>query len=292
MTAVKADDAAVHTACARIGLQSVSPSLLHRHATPIYLLEPSGIVARVYDGEAKHDRARTAVTIARWLIRQGFPATAPVEVEQPVEVENRAVTFWKFYPQHGRLSPCAAKLGAILRELHGLARTPVDLEHYRPLSRLGDALATTSELTEMDRIWLLQRRAELLSTYQELQSDLGEGLIHGDAYSGNMLWNGDQAILGDWDEVAYGPRELDLANTHHGIRFGRSAAEREAFSEAYGWDVTTWNGFSTVRAMRDLHTLAVYIERSKAGDTAAGAELAHRVRTLRSGDTAARWHAR
>lgn len=28
--------------------------------------------------------------------------------------------------------------------------------------------------------------------------------------------------------------------THRGARFGRSAEERQAFTAAYGWDVTSW----------------------------------------------------
>lgn len=120
---------------------------------------------------------------------------------------------------------------------------------------------------------------------------LGEGFIHGDAYPCNMLWDGDHAVLGDWDEVAHGPRELDLVNTHQGARFGRDLAERKAFTAAYGWDVTSWSGFPTLRAMRDLHTLAVYIERSDSGDALAATELQHRLTTLRHGDAMARWRA-
>ncbi|MCW2904049.1 MAG: hypothetical protein JWO67_6314 [Streptosporangiaceae bacterium] len=97
-------------------------------------------------------------------------------------------------------------------------------------------------------------------------------------------------ILGDWDEVATGPRELDLINTHHGARMGRSEAERVAFTTAYGWDVTAWDGYSTLPAMRDVHTLAAFIERAAAGDQAAANEVEHRIATLRAGDTDARWH--
>ncbi len=115
-------------------------------------------------------------------------------------------------------------------------------------------------------------------------------MIHGDAYPGNTLWDGDRAILGDWDEVAFGPRELDLINTHQGARFGRGLTERTAFSDAYGWDATRWSGYPTLRAMRDLHTLAAYIERGQT-DPRAAAELRHRIRTLRDRDLAARWRA-
>jgi hypothetical protein len=43
--------------------------------------------------------------------------------------------------------------------------------------------------------------------------------------------------------------------------------------------------------MRDLHTLAAYIERSSRGDTQAAAELQHRLATLRQGDVETLWRA-
>src|SRR6476661_3329516 len=62
------------------------------------------------------------------------------------------------------------------------------------------------------------RRSELLGEYERLDFHLGYGWIYGDAYPGNTLWDGKRALLGDWDEVGTGPRELDLVNTHQGAR--------------------------------------------------------------------------
>lgn len=286
------DHAALQAACALAGFSSSSPRLLHRHATSIYLLESVPVVVRITAGDERWDRARTAVTVARWLSEQGFPATAPAEVDQPVEVDERTVTFWRYYPQEGRAAPSAEHLGALLRELHRLPAPPVVLQPYPPLQSLGEVLDSATSLGEVDRVWLRQRRTELLGAYQALESELGTGFVHGDAYPGNTLWDCERVILGDWDEVAHAPRELDLANTHRGARTGRPAAECEAFSVAYGWDVTRWSGYSVLREMRDLHTLAAYIRRSERGDSAAIEELRHRLRTLRQHDPEARWHQR
>lgn len=231
------------------------------------------------------------MTVTRWLVEHGFPATAPADVTQPVDVDEVTMTFWRHYPQHERPAPPPAALGSLLRQLHQAPAPPVQLSRYQPLTHLQRVLAGPTSISESDQDWLQQQVAELLDAYRQLSSELGEGLIHGDAYPGNTLWDGDRAILGDWDEVAYGPRELDLVNTHQGARFGRSADDRAAFTEAYGWDVTKWSGFSTLRTMRDLHTIATYIERSNRGDVAASSELRHRVTTLREGDLDARWRA-
>jgi aminoglycoside phosphotransferase (APT) family kinase protein len=231
------------------------------------------------------------VTITRWLLEQGFPAIEPIDVDQPVAFDGAVVTFWRHYPQNDRAAPGAGALGALLRRLHELPQPPVALDEYVPLAHLGSALESDLPLSDEDRSWLADRREQLLAEYGRLDSALGIGFVHGDAYPGNTLWDGQLVRLGDWDEVARGPRELDLVNTHQGARFGRSADEQQAFTDAYGWDVTTWPGYPILREMRDVHTLGAFGERAGRGDDAAAAELRHRVATLRAGDASARWHA-
>lgn len=289
MTTTSQVDDAARAACVAAGFEGAL-SVLHHHATPVYLIEDLGIVVRVDRGDDRQ-RAQRAVRIARWARDQGVPATDPV-IDRPIQVDSMAVTFWRYYPQPSKApTPGAAALGSILRALHRLSHAPGgDVPRYQPLIHLGTVLAGSTHLAEEDQAWLEERRQQLLQEYALLDTELGVGLIHGDAYPGNTLWDGDQVLLGDWDEVAIGPRELDLINTHQGARMGRSQAERAAFSDAYGWDVTSWAGYPTLRAMRDLHTLAAFIERGTAGDSLAASEVAHRVMTLRTGDTAARWH--
>ncbi|WP_300007469.1 aminoglycoside phosphotransferase family protein [Pseudonocardia sp.] len=287
MIADSADQAILDAACSAIDLDDGPVTLLKKHATGIYLHEPAQVVMRVSRGKER-ERGRTAVAIARWLNEQDFPATEPLDVVQPFDLDDASVTFWHYYPQGDRPAPEPAALGTLLRQLHRLPEPPISLASYRPLVRLG-AAQRADHLPDDDRQWLGQRRSELLADYDRLESELGHGFIHGDAYPGNVLWDGDRPILGDWDEIARGPRELDLVNTHQGARFGRSAADRAAFTDAYGWDVTSWPGFSTLRAMRDLHTLAVFIERAAAGDEPASAELRHRIATLQLDQPDASW---
>jgi Ser/Thr protein kinase RdoA (MazF antagonist) len=290
VTSLASIEDTARAACSAAGLDNASLSPLHHHATPVYLLSSLDIVVRVSRGDDR-DRARNAVAIALWLAAEDVPVTVPVPVQQPAEFEDASVTFWQYYPQRdGQAPPRAAELGRILCRLHNLdADPPVQLPRYQPLTHLGAVLARPSRLPADDHTWLDQRRRDLLEQYDQLRSDLGIGFIHGDAYPGNTLWDGDRAVLSDFDEVALGPRELDLINTHQGARMGRSQVERDAFTAAYGWDVTTWDGYPTLRAMRDVHTLAAFIERATAGDQAAAAEVEHRIATLRAGDIAARW---
>ncbi|WP_196425611.1 phosphotransferase enzyme family protein [Amycolatopsis camponoti] len=276
-------------ACRRAGLDPTGAAPLRNHANDVYLLPSagdSGIVAKV-GAQALRDRASRAVQLTLWLTEQGFPCTRPAQVEQPVELAGHVVTFWRFYAQQDRGVPDAGHLGALLRQLHRLPDPSVELPPAAPLSAFADVLSADTTLPEHDRRWLIDERDRLLKDFQQLVFPLGTGLIHGDAYPGNTLWDGADAILGDWDEPAWGPRELDLANTiQGGIRFGRTPAELDAFAEAYGYDVRDWAGIDTLVRIRDLHTLGSFLRRAARGDTGVAAELERRLRSLQRGDRA------
>jgi aminoglycoside phosphotransferase (APT) family kinase protein len=121
------------------------------------------------------------------------------------------------------------------------------------------------------------------------------GLIHGDAHPGNLLRTpAGGVLLGDWDHVAVGPREWDLVQIHDTRRrFGRpGAGEVDRFTAAYGQDVRGRPGLATLLAIREVTGLSPYL-RTAAARPFSAAELAHRLDTLRRGDTGgtpARWN--
>jgi aminoglycoside phosphotransferase (APT) family kinase protein len=290
MTSASEDDV-LHDAARTVGLQADAACRLWRHATTVYLLPTEQIIVRVSEGAEAAGSADRAVAVTRWLRSHDFSTVEPVAVEQPLQLDKCTVTFWRYYPQGGRPQPQPALLGELLRELHRLPAPPITLPDYQPLANFGATVTASTSLTAEEQRWLLAERVRLLETYGQLDFPLGIGHIHGDAYPGNVLWNGDQAILGDWDETAVGPRELDLANTFQGVRFGRTAQQLQAFAQAYGYDMADWPGLSTLRAMRDLHTLGSYIRRAGQGEESAAKELQYRLATLKDRDTAASWRA-
>lgn len=292
MMVANPEDATLRDAVRSVGLDAHDAHRVWQHATLVYLLPAEQIIARMKQGNEASVAAERAVAVTRWLCAQGFPATEPADVEQPVRLDNYVVTFWWYYPQKKRQSPEPFHLGALLRQLHQFPPPPIELPVYQPLAKFAAVTQASGSLTADDREWLLAQRATLLDTYHQLNFPLGVGHIHGDAYPGNVLWNGDRPMLGDWDETALGPRELDLANTHQGVRFGRTARQLSAFNAAYGYDVTAWAGFQTLRAIRDLHTLSPHIRLADHGDEQAADQMRHRIRTLRQGKTTTLWAAR
>lgn len=286
------DATALALACREAGLDPTKAVPLRRHATAVYRLPASerDVVAKVAPVGAR-SRAERAVHLTRWLRAAGFPCTEPVEVPQPVMAGDFVVTFWKHYDQQGRATPGAAHLGDLLRRLHQLPSPPLELPSAAPLQNFAGLIASATTLPEHDKTWLIEERRRLLAEYGQLSFPLGTGMLHGDAYPGNTLWDGETALLTDWDEPAWGPRELDLAPTlQGGIRFGRSTAELDAFTAAYGYDPRDWPGLATLTGMRDLHTLGSFIRRAQHGDAEAAKELSARIDSLRRRDSST-WRA-
>src|SRR6266508_3866509 len=146
-------------------------------------------------------------------------------------------------------------------------------------------------MSDAQRRWLRGRIAELREQWPALALPRPPGLIHGDAHPNNLMRSASGGILlGDWDHVAVGPREWDLAQVHYTRRrFGRPSKEDiEGFTSAYGWDIRTWTGLETMIAVREVTGLSAYI-RTAATKASAHQELAQRLETLQCHDTAARW---
>ncbi|MFJ7342426.1 phosphotransferase family protein [Streptomyces sp. NPDC101110] len=290
MTTTVSPESAARAACRLSGLDGRSLTPLHNHATSVFLLPDEGIVVRV-SSATQRQRLETAVSLTRWLLARGFPATEPADVSQPVAESSYVITFWRHYPQPASSTPPAGHLGSLLRSLHDLPSPPLELPEYEPLASLKVALDASTHLTSSQREWLTARRGELLESYRDLEFPLGYGHLHADAYPGNTLWDGQEVRLGDWDEASFGPREIDLANTFQGIRFGRSTEELDEFSLRYGYDIRGWPGLRVLCGIRDLHTLGSFIRRADRGDEAAGKQLGYRIETLRNEDGQAQWSA-
>ena len=139
--------------------------------------------------------------------------------------------------------PGPSDLGRLLRQLHQIDPPPVSSPVYRPLVPVRQAIESSHVIDEDERAWLRNRCEELLASYDQLSFPLPAGLIHGDAWQGNLLRDGPRVVLADWDEVSTGPREIDLIPTLQGTRFGLPQAQRDAFIAAYGHDIRTWDGY-------------------------------------------------
>jgi aminoglycoside phosphotransferase (APT) family kinase protein len=279
-----AAESALRSSAKRRGLDMRGARLIRLFATAVYHLPAADAVARIAPVTSADTVARlaTSVQVTRWLADIGFPTVELLPVDQPVAGHGCAITFWRYLPQEGP-PPVPADLGHLLRDLHRLEPAPVPLPVYRPLASVRQAIESSLAIDEGDRAWLRNRCEQLLDAYGRLSFPLPPGMIHGDAYRGNLLRDGNRVVLADWDEVSTGPREIDLIPTLQGTRFGLPSHSRDAFIAAYGHDIRSWSGYPVLREIRELSTTTALLREGHANETAQR-ELQLRLRSLRIGD--------
>jgi hypothetical protein len=291
----------VRQAAQQAGVDPAGARLVHHYSNAIYVLPAANAVARVtWGGDALELVARSQV-VARWLVReQGFPATEPLADTSPVTVDGAVVSFWAYYPQPRDASPplTSAQLAVLLRMLHDTPSAPVVLLAWIPLTSLQSTAedgTLSAALTDDERGWILHRISEIREQLAGMEWPLGIGLIHGDAWAGNLLSSPGASpagvVLGDWDWVSIGPREVDLIPTWHAAaRYGKPSSWTSDFTSRYGYDLARWDGFPVLMAMRDLVQLSGPIRRAPDSEPHREA-LRQRLDDLRAGRTATTWKA-
>jgi hypothetical protein len=279
----EAAKAALQDSVSRSGLDARGARLIRLFGTAVYHLPASGAVARIALMTADSvARLATSVQVTRWLTEVGFPSVEPLPVDQPVTNHGCVATFWRYLPQDGP-QPGTADLGHLLRQLHSLNSSPLPLPSYQPLVSVREAINTSRAITDQERAWLQHHCEQLLDAWAKLSFQLPGGMIHGDAWRGNLLRGRHRAVLADWDAVSTGPREIDLIPTLQASRFGLPESQREEFVAAYGHDIRAWEGYSILRDMRELSTLGAILRDGHA-NSVAKRELRIRLGSIRAGD--------
>ena len=246
---------------------------------------PTGIVARVGERQTA-DVAQREVAISRWLDRHGLRVVRVIEkFHQPTIVEGYPVTWWERLPPHRPATP--AELGALLRVLHRLPLpATIELPRLAPFGTIRQKLSNADGaawISSSDLAWIVNRLAELESQYENAVADIPSGVIHGDAWQGNIAvpHRGEPVVL-DLEDFAVGPQYWDLlpvAVDH--TDFARiSRPEYEGFVAAYGIDVTTTSAYRTLADIQELRWTSYVIGKADY-DPAAAREAAHRIACMR-----------
>lgn len=284
---------ALRAACGLAGFDSGDAVLMHIRGNAVYHLTRSDVIARLRYVPGPPDLVRKQITAAlqttTWLRRHGFPATEPLDLDQPITVGQYLATFWRYETVTESGGRDLRALGELIRRLHSLPHPHVSLPSANPLGSLRTDLSSGGTITAADRRWLLAKADDLEEQYHLTEWTLGTGLIHGDAHAGNLLHTSEGVILGDWDSVSHGPRELDLIPTSMWYRYGRPRAEWDTFCAAYDVNPAGLPGLPLLQELRELHALAAYAR--NANDDSYRAELTRRITSLVAGDRALPWRA-
>ncbi|HEY9438449.1 MAG TPA: phosphotransferase, partial [Streptomyces sp.] len=141
-----------------------------------------------------------------------------------------------------------------------------------------------------DAAYLRERRDGFAKAAAALVPRLPPGPVHGDALPRNVHIGPDGPVLVDLETFSADLREHDLVvMALSRDRYGLPAADYEAFTETYGWDVTEWEGCPVLRGARETASCA-WVAQHAPGNPAALAEFRRRVASLRDGDPEVRWY--
>jgi hypothetical protein len=291
------DDAdAVDLALRACQARRIDPSgleLIHQYSNAVVLVPAVKAVARVATGRHDVDQIRRSLRITGWLRDRGFPTVTPFDDLDVVDVAPHVtVSFWDYLPQPDTPEPFdAADLASLLARLHSLQPPRHDLAGWEPLSSLEDALAgrTSDVLTSVEHRWISERLADIRDRLRDRDWPLGMGFVHGDAWLGNLMTGSTGPVLGDWDRVGWGPREIDLVPTWHATRrYRRDPTWTQRFAAVYGYDLATSPHFEDLMAMRDLAQLPGPLRRAPHSEPHAKA-LRQRLGDLIAGDLTSSW---
>ncbi|MGW2618362.1 phosphotransferase enzyme family protein [Streptomyces sp. NPDC001500] len=234
-------------------------------------------------------RARRELDVAAWLADAGVPAVRAAAPE-PLLAEGHPVTVWRRLPDPVR--PAGPRdLAELLRLLHSLPVPSFGLPPRDLLSGVERWLRLAGDAVDpADAAYLRERRDGFASAAAALTAHLPPGPIHGDALPRNVHIGPDGPVLVDLETVSADLREHDLVvMALSRDRYGLPAADYDAFTEAYGWDVREWAGCEVLRGARETASCA-WVAQHAPTNPKALAEFRRRVASLRDGDQGVRWY--
>ena len=221
-----------------------------------------------------------------------YPAVRVVDVDQPVVLGQHVVTFWDAVSDDGDQYASVAEVAQVLLQLHQLtAPDDLHLPEMSPFANAPQRIEASTWLTPQDRAFLTATLTQMQALYAGLEFTLPPGVIHGDASIGNVLRDSDgHPVVIDLDGFATGPREWDLAMTaiyYDSFRW-HTRQEYQDFVRVYGYDVMTWPGYRSMRAIREFLMVTWVIQKAPESEQAA-AEATKRVAALRTGASRKDW---
>ncbi|MFD7157634.1 phosphotransferase [Kribbella sp. NPDC059898] len=268
--------------CQEAGLVADGAELVKYTNNAVFRLPSQHVVVRFGAGDLAGQRADHVAGIATWLQSNDAPAAKLASgVSEPVVFENYSATIWELL-EAGNPAWTGAELAVPLLDWHALT-PPQGLKPWDPFSSARSRLAMADGLAPDDHAWLTQQWAEVEAGYRAILPDLQVGLLHGDAYIGNLLREPTgRFVFCDFDGTSVGPLAYDLVVAAvSALRFG-AIQDHESLASTYGLDVTTLPSWPVLRRIRELVLVTSVITDLRNRPEIAKVH-AHRLSTLRSG---------
>jgi Ser/Thr protein kinase RdoA (MazF antagonist) len=279
-------------ACDRVGLPADGAELLRIGENAIYRLASAPVVVRIARHSDHWDDAAKEVQVAGWLERAEVPAAQVWPIEQPLSINGHPVTFWRFIDGRRGGPGDVRDLGALLRRIHTLPRpTTFVLPGERVLGRVR-ARIERAPVPPEDRAFLLGLLGDLTSAVGALDYVLPTCVTHGDAHVQNLMVNNRDVKLIDFERVAWGQPEWDLAMTATEFVTAQfwTRDQYDTFVDAYGFDVTEWAGFPVLRRAHEVK-MTTWLMQNINESSIIRDEYELRLATIRSGRPGEPWRA-
>jgi hypothetical protein len=247
------------------------------------------LVIKVGRGADLLERARREVRTADWLAKHDVPAVRSAESEVRL-VEGHPITYWQRLPDSLRPAE-TPDVAPLLRLVHALPEPDFGLPPRDLLGGVERWLRLAGDSVDpADAAYLRRRRDSFAQAAADLVPHLPRGPIHGDALPRNVHIGPDGPVLVDLETFSSDLREHDLVvQALSRDRYGVPAAAYQDFTTAYGWDVTGWDGYETLRGARETAGCA-WVAQHAPVNPAARTEFRRRVASLRAEDPAVRWY--
>lgn len=279
-------------ACDHIGVNSDDAELLRLGENAIYRVTTPPIVVRIARNADHWDDVVKEVRVADWLEQAGIPAARTWPTEQPLSVGGHPVTCWRYIEGRRGGPGDVRELGGVLRRVHALPRpTTFALPPEEMLGRVRPRI-DRAPVPAADRVFLVGLLDELTAAVAELDYVLPGCVTHGDAHVQNLMIADGEVVLIDFERVAWGQPEWDLAMTATEFVTAQfwNPDQYRAFVDSYGYDVTEWAGFPIVRRVHEVK-MTTWLMQNINESTEIRDEYEVRMATIRAGRPGPPWRA-
>lgn len=279
-------------ACDRIGLASEGAELLRLGENAIYRLTGAPVVVRIARNSDHWDDAAKEVAVAGWLERADVQAARVWPIEQPLSINGHPVTFWRYIDGRRGEPGDVRALGTLLRRIHDLPPpSSFTLPTEQVLGRVR-ARIDRAPVPPEDRSFLVELLDELTAAVASLRYVLRPCVTHGDAHVQNLMVTDRGVTLIDFERVAWGQPEWDLAMTATEFVTAKfwNREQYAAFVRSYGYDITEWAGFPVLRRAHEVKMTTWLMQNINESSTIRD-EYELRLATIRSGSPGAPWSA-